>query len=139
MTDEAQFPPTLELHCGPVAAIDLALFAAASGDHNPLHLDAEAARAAGFDRPVVHGMLTMAYAARLFSRVFGAGSVRALETRFTGLAKLGDTMILSATLASVAGDLGHYELRARTGAGAELVTGTAQVTTSRTSMEVRHR
>lgn len=127
MKDGAQFPPRLELHCGPVTAIDLALFAAASGDHNPLHLDMEAARAAGFDRPVVHGMLTMAYAARLFTRVFGAGSVRALETRFIGVAKLGDTVILGATLAKVEDGLGHYELHARTTAGTELVTGTARV------------
>ena len=39
--NDAAFPPELELSCGPVTAIDLALFAAASGDHNPLHLDAD--------------------------------------------------------------------------------------------------
>lgn len=121
------YPPQLELSCGPVAAVDLALFAAASGDHNPLHLDVEVARAAGFDRPVVHGMLTMAYAARLFTRHFGAGSVRALQTRFTGVAKLGDTVVLHATLAKVEEGLGHYELRARTAAGTELVAGSARI------------
>ena len=41
-------PLTLTLRCGPVTAVDLALFAAASGDHNPLHLDADSARRAGF-------------------------------------------------------------------------------------------
>jgi acyl dehydratase len=55
------YPAYLELECGPVTAIDLALFAAASGDHNPLHLDADVARAAGFDRPLVHGMLSTAF------------------------------------------------------------------------------
>ena len=127
MSDAAQFPPRLELDCGPVTAVDLALFAAASGDHNPLHLDADAARAAGFDRPVVHGMLTMAYAARLFTRALGAGSVRALETRFTGVAKLGDTVLLTANLGKVEDGVGHYELRARMADGTELATGTARV------------
>ena len=42
----ASWPATVELRCGPVGAIDLALYAAASGDHNPLHLDADVARAA---------------------------------------------------------------------------------------------
>ena len=34
-------------------------YAKASGDHNPLHLDDEVARAAGFDRVIAHGMYTM--------------------------------------------------------------------------------
>lgn len=122
-----RFPPELSLDCGPVAAIDLALFAAASGDHNPLHLDADVARAAGFPRPVVHGMLTMAYAGRLFTRHFGPGSLRSLQTRFTGVATLGDTVMLSATLEKFEGDLGHYTLRAQAGTGAELASGLATV------------
>lgn len=125
---QIHFPAELELRCGPVAAIDLALFAAASGDHNPLHLDVEVARSAGFDQPVVHGMLTMAYAARLFTHHFGAGSVRTLQTRFTGVAKLGDTIVLSATLARHESGLGHNQLRAHTETGTELVVGSAQVT-----------
>ncbi len=58
-------PATLTLRSAPVGPVQLALFAAASGDHNPLHLDPEVARKAGFERPVVHGMLTMALAGRL--------------------------------------------------------------------------
>ncbi len=121
------YPQTLELNCGPVAAIDLALFAAASGDHNPLHLDAEVARAAGFDRPVVHGMLTMAYAGRLFTQHFGAVSVKHLHTRFTGVAKLGNTVRLQASLTEVVNDQAHYSLKATNDDGVELVTGSARV------------
>jgi acyl dehydratase/NAD(P)-dependent dehydrogenase (short-subunit alcohol dehydrogenase family) len=36
---------------------DVALFARASGDRNPLHLDAEFARSTPFGRPIVHGSL----------------------------------------------------------------------------------
>jgi acyl dehydratase len=72
-------------------------------------------------------MLTMAYAARLFTRAFGAGSVRHLNTRFTGAAKLGDTVVLSATLSGTEGGLGHYDLNARTASGDELMSGTARV------------
>ena len=42
-------------------------FAEVSGDHNPIHLDREYARKAGFDNTIVHGMLT----ASAFSRVLG--------------------------------------------------------------------
>ena len=118
-------PPTLTLRCGPVTAVDLALFAAASGDHNPLHLDVAAARHAGFDRPVVHGMFTMANAARLFTQAFGAGSLLALQTRFTGVALLGDTLLFEATLSDA--QTGHYQLTARTEAGTDLVSGTARI------------
>jgi len=133
MNDTAAFPPRIELRCGPVTAVDLALFAAASGDHNPLHLDSEVARAAGFDRPVVHGMLTCAYAARLFTQQFGAGCVRRLRTRFSGVALLGDTLHLSAELTKVESGVAHYTLNVRTtaaAAGAEqrdVATGQAQV------------
>lgn len=121
------FPPVLHLVHGPVTAVDLALFAASSGDHNPLHLDAAVARAAGFDQPVVHGMLTMAFVARLFTRHFGAGCVRALNTRFVGVALLGDTIELSATLVDTQHGVARYELGARTAGGTELVTGQARI------------
>jgi acyl dehydratase len=121
------FPASLALICGPVTAIDLALFAAASGDHNPLHLDVDVAHAAGFDRPVVHGMLAMAYAARMFTQHFGPGAVRKLHTRFTGVAMLGHTIAMKAWLVEVAGGIAHYELIAHNDAGVDLVNGSAYV------------
>ena len=38
------FPETLTLRSEPVTPVQLALYAAASGDHNPLHLDPAFAR-----------------------------------------------------------------------------------------------
>ncbi|HET7928405.1 MAG TPA: MaoC/PaaZ C-terminal domain-containing protein [Actinomycetota bacterium] len=38
---------------------DIRAYADASGDRNPLHLDDEVARAAGFPRVIAHGMYTM--------------------------------------------------------------------------------
>ena len=38
---------------------DVRAYADASGDRNPLHLDDEVARAAGFPRVIAHGMYTM--------------------------------------------------------------------------------
>lgn len=123
----AQFPGEFSLECGPVGPVDLALFAAAAGDHNPLHLDADVAKAAGFERPVVHGMLTMAYAGRLLTRQFGAGSVRSLRTRFTGTALRGDRIVLKAVLQGVENDIGHYELRAQLATGSEVMSGAARI------------
>ena len=41
-------------------AASIASYAAVSGDDNPLHLDATLAARAGFEAPLVHGMLVMA-------------------------------------------------------------------------------
>jgi acyl dehydratase len=120
-------PPSIELQCGPFSAVDLALYAAASGDHNPLHLDADVARAAGFDKPVVHGMLTMACVARLFTDHFGATALLALNTRFTGVALRDDGLALHATLTEQDGLAATYTLRGGTLAGNEVVTGSARV------------
>lgn len=125
--NNATFPERIELNCGPVTAVDLALYAAASGDHNPLHLDLEVARAAGFDKPLVHGMLTMAYAARLLTDTFGLLALQSLSTRFVGAAKLGDRIALKGKLASVSGDIACYELLAQNSDGGELLSGRAQV------------
>ena len=121
------WPAEITLDSGPVTPVQLALFAAASGDHNPLHLDPEVARRAGFDRPVVHGMLTMALAGRLFTQQLGAGCVRRLHTRFAGVALAGDSITLHATLEREEDDLAHYALRGACAAGREIVTGSAVI------------
>ena len=46
-----------------------AAFAAVSGDHNPLHTEVAAARLAGFDGPIVHGMWLSAVAQRAAASV----------------------------------------------------------------------
>jgi acyl dehydratase len=127
MSEATPCPAQVELRCGPVAAIDLALYAAASADHNPLHLDAEVARAAGFERPVVHGMLTMAYAGRLFTSHFGPRGLLALQTRFIGAALRGDALTFTATLAERDEQTARYTLRGCTDDGREIVSGSARV------------
>ena len=122
------FPAELTLKSAPIGAVELALFAAASGDHNPLHLDPDAARSAGFERPVVHGMLTMALAGRLFTQRFGAGCVRSLQTRFSGVALVNDVIELVATLQGVEEGVARYALRGATAGGTGIVTGAARVT-----------
>ncbi|GAA2576005.1 MaoC family dehydratase [Dactylosporangium fulvum] len=67
---------------GPVTRQLLALFAGASGDRNPLHIDIDYARAAGRDDVIAHGMLSMAWLSRLVVERFGPESLTSLQVRF---------------------------------------------------------
>jgi acyl dehydratase len=56
---------------GPFAGEAVARYAAVSGDDNPLHLDPNAARAAGLPGPPVHGMLILACCDLFIARLSG--------------------------------------------------------------------
>ncbi|MBS7697644.1 MULTISPECIES: MaoC family dehydratase N-terminal domain-containing protein [unclassified Chelatococcus] len=80
----------------PVTPETLVRFAAASGDCNPIHLDSGAARAAGLDDVIAHGMLIAAYAGRAIGQWFPRRRIAQFATRFTGMTRLGDVISLSA-------------------------------------------
>ena len=58
----------------------LGAFAAVSGDHNPLHTDLAAARLAGFEGPIVHGMWLSAVAQRAAASVGAAQHPRPVRS-----------------------------------------------------------
>jgi acyl dehydratase len=68
----------------------LALFAGASGDHNPIHIDSDFARAAGMPDVFAHGMLGMAWVGRLLTRWAPQSHLRRFDVRFQGITQLGD-------------------------------------------------
>ena len=66
-----------------VTRADLARYAAASGDHNPIHQDEEVARSVGLPGVIAHGMYTMALAARAVDSWFPGTEVVSFGCRFT--------------------------------------------------------
>ncbi|MDX2358209.1 MaoC/PaaZ C-terminal domain-containing protein [Dietzia sp. PP-33] len=69
----------------PITREDLRRYADASGDHNPIHLNDEAARALGLPGVVAHGMLTSAVAIGVVAQwAGGADRVLATSIRFAG-------------------------------------------------------
>ncbi|MFB7655063.1 MULTISPECIES: MaoC family dehydratase [unclassified Streptomyces] len=58
-------------------------YAELSGDHNPIHLSPEAARAGGFDDLIAHGMLTFALMAHHLAGAVGEADRAELQVRFS--------------------------------------------------------
>ena len=62
---------------------DLLAYAKASGDHNPIHQDDAAAKAAGLPGVIAHGMYTMGLTARAVAEWAGdAGAITDITARF---------------------------------------------------------
>ena len=68
----------------------LALYAGASGDHNPIHIDIDFARKSRMPDVFAHGMLSAAYLGRLVTNWVPQTAVRNLAIRFTGITHLGN-------------------------------------------------
>lgn len=76
-------------------SIGLALLYRLNGDWNPLHADPAVARAAGFDRPILHGLATYGIATRAITETACAGDVsliREIDGRFTSPVFPGETL-----------------------------------------------
>jgi acyl dehydratase len=63
---------------------DLVAYAAASGDHNPIHQDDDVARSVGLPGVIAHGMFPMALATRYVEEWVGRrGEVLTIGAKFT--------------------------------------------------------
>ena len=75
----------------------IAAYAHASGDHNPIHLDDGFARSVGLPGVIAHGMLQMGIAGTVAAEAAGGGEhLRRLLCRFSGMVVPGDRVIFSA-------------------------------------------
>lgn len=77
-----ELPP---LQVPPISRLTLALFAGASGDHNPMHVDLDAANSAGLPDVFAHGMLSMAFLGRLLTNWVPQRQIRSYRVRFVAV------------------------------------------------------
>lgn len=83
--------PPLELPR--ITRTTLALFAGASGDHNPVHIDIDFARVAGMPDVFAHGMLPMAYLGRFLTRWAPQSQLRHYAVRFSAITPIGARLV----------------------------------------------
>jgi acyl dehydratase len=87
----------------------IAAYAEASGDHNPIHLDDDFARSVGLPGLIAHGMLQMGLMGVVAAEAAGGtGKLTRLYCRFAAMVVPGDTVIFTAKPAGP----GKLELRA---------------------------
>src|SRR4029078_3050289 len=87
-------------------------FAELSGDHNPIHLDEEFAKATRFGRRIAHGMLSGAFISAVLGYEFKERKIVYLSQtmKFTAPAYLDDTVTATATVTKIREDKGIVPL-----------------------------
>lgn len=97
----------------PIKRVTLALFAGASGDHNPIHVDIDFAREAGMDDVFAHGMLSMAYVGRLLTNSVPPQALRSFQVRFVAITHIHDRLTCTGTVMEKLEQNGEKLLRLR--------------------------
>ncbi len=82
----------------PVTRQTLAIYCGASGDHNPVHVDLDYAKAAGLEDVIAHGMLVMAYTGRVLTDWVPHEWVTSFSTRFLAMTRVGESITASGTI-----------------------------------------
>jgi acyl dehydratase len=113
---------------GPLGREDLRRYSEASGDGNPLHLDADFARQAGFGDVIVHGMLGMALLGRLVTECLPSYQLKFFRARFRHIIPVGQIINCTARLESRSDNAATLTLAASDGKGLIMIEGTAVVT-----------
>ena len=121
--------PALEL--APISRYTLALYAGASGDHNPIHIDSDFAKSAGMPDVFAHGMLSMAYLGRMLTNWQPQAKLRKFGNRFAAITQLQDAITCSGMvteLVQAEGEtLARCEIHATRANGEQTLVGEALV------------
>ena len=72
----------------PITRHALAVYCGGSGDHNPVHVDSDFAKASGYPDVFAHGMLVMAYLGRSLTDTISPSAVRSYSVRFVSITQV---------------------------------------------------
>jgi 3-hydroxybutyryl-CoA dehydratase len=105
---------------------DIKLFADLSGDHNPLHLDADFASRSMFKQRVAHGMLTASLISAALASIPGTIILTNICLSFEKPVHIGDKLTARVTITNVQNS--KVDLNAEVLRGADTVlSGTAKI------------
>jgi phosphate acetyltransferase len=121
---------------------DIDIYGAASGDANPVHFDADFARAARFEGITAHALLAGGLISNLLgNRLPGPGTIyRRQDLRFERPVLAGDTVTATITAREKAGgQVVRFDCRCVNQNGETILTGTAEVVAPTEKMRVPER
>ena len=95
----------------PITRHTLALYCGASGDHNPIHVDIDFAKAAGFPDVFSHGMLVMAYLGQALTDAIAPQRIRSFATRFAAITQLGARLTCEGHVTELFAENGESRVR----------------------------
>jgi acyl dehydratase len=95
----------------PITRHTLALYCGASGDHNPIHVDIDFAKAAGFPDVFAHGMLVMAFLGQALTDAVPPSKLRSFATRFVAITQLGAKLTCEGTVTELFAEAGERRAR----------------------------
>ena len=115
----------------PISRYTLALYAGASGDHNPIHIDSDFARQSGMPDVFAHGMLSMAYLGRMLTNWRPQSKLRKFNSRFATITQLQDVISCSGQVVELLEQDGEHlarcEIQACKASGEQTLVGEALV------------
>ena len=85
----------------PITRSTVALYAGASGDHNPMHIDLDFAKEAGMKDVFAHGMLIMAYLGRAVTNIVPQSNLKNFNVRFSSITNIGDILTCSGEVTKI--------------------------------------
>ena len=109
------------------------LYAEASQDFNPIHIDEDFAKKTPLGGTIAHGMLILAYVSQMMGSAFGRSWLASgkLNVRFRTPARPGDTITMSGKIYKIDKSEGqtyiNCEVLCRNQKGESVITGEAQV------------
>lgn len=83
---------------GPVAKLQLVMYAGASGDFNPLHTDDDFAKAVGMPGVIAHGMLIMGFVGQAITDWIPRRNLKKMGVRFAGMTFPGETITITGSV-----------------------------------------
>ena len=100
-----------DLIVGTISRTNLALYAGASGDHNPLHIDTDYANRIGLPDVIAHGMLIMGYLGRVLTNNMNQNQILEYGVQFSSITNIGDVLCCSGIVKEISGDKSNKILK----------------------------
>jgi 3-hydroxybutyryl-CoA dehydratase len=99
-------------------------YAGASGDYNPIHIDPEIGRLAGYHGVILQGLCTYAWVSEACVAYLGdPGRLKKLRARFTKPVQIGDVITFRGRCAAIEGGVARLEITATNQDGEEVLKG----------------